>query len=102
MKMKEFQTVREVFGPIVFVEGVENAAYNELVQIVFPNGEKRNGQVLETSKGLAAVQVFGNTTGLDTKLTRVRFSGDILRLPVSDEMLGRVFNGSGEPIDKGP
>ena len=100
--MKEFQTVKEVFGPIVFVEGVENAAYNELVQIIFPDGEKRNGQVLETSKGMAAVQVFGNTTGLDTKLTRVRFSGDILRLPVSDEMLGRVFNGSGEPIDKGP
>ncbi len=100
--MKEYQTVREVFGPIVFVEGVENAAYNELVQIVFPDGEKRQGQVLETSKGLAAVQVFGNTTGLDTKATRVRFTGDVLRFSVSDEMLGRVFNGAGEPVDKGP
>ncbi len=99
--IKEFQTVREVFGPIVFVEGVDNAGYGETVQIIFPNGEKKKGQVLESSKGLVAVQVFGSTTGLDTKQTRVRFSGETLRLPVSEDMLGRVFNGSGEPIDKG-
>jgi V/A-type H+-transporting ATPase subunit B len=99
---KEFQSVCEVFGPILFVEGVEDAAYNELVNIVMPNGEKRKGQVLETRKGMAAVQLFGNTTGLDTKFTRVRFTGENLRLPVSDEMLGRVFSGSGDPIDGGP
>ena len=99
--IKEYQTVREVFGPIVLVEGIEDAAYNETVEIILPNGERKKGQVLESSKGLAAVQVFGVTTGLDTKETRIRFSGETLRLPVSEEMLGRVFNGSGEPIDRG-
>ena len=99
--IKEFQTVKEVFGPIVFVEGVDDAGYGETVQITFPNGEKKKGQVLESSKGLVAVQVFGSTTGLDTKATSIRFSGETLRLPVSDEMLGRVFSGSGDPIDKG-
>jgi len=100
--IKEYQTVREVFGPIVLVEGVDHAAYNETVEIILPNGEKKKGQVLESSHGLAAVQVFGVTTGLDTKKTRIRFSGETLRIPVSDDMLGRVFDGSGEPIDKGP
>ncbi|HIH20627.1 TPA: V-type ATP synthase subunit B [Candidatus Micrarchaeota archaeon] len=100
--IKEYQTVREIFGPIVFVEGIQDAAYNETVEIILPNGERKKGQVLETSKGLAAVQVFGVTSGLDTKETRIRFSGETLRLPVSDEMLGRVFDGSGEPIDNGP
>ncbi|MBI5225051.1 V-type ATP synthase subunit B [Candidatus Micrarchaeota archaeon] len=99
--IKEFQTVKEVFGPIVFVEGVEAAAYGEMVEIIAPNGERKKGQVLETTKGIAAVQVFGSTQGLDTKATTIRFTGDVLRFPVSDEMFGRVFNGSGEPIDKG-
>ncbi len=99
--IKEYQTVREIFGPIVYVEGVEKAAYGETVEVIMPNGEKKRGQVLETQPGLAAVQIFGNTQGLDTKETRIRFTGETLRLPVSDEMLGRVFNGSGEPIDKG-
>ncbi|MFQ5406523.1 MAG: V-type ATP synthase subunit B [Candidatus Micrarchaeia archaeon] len=95
----EFQTVKEVFGPIVFVERVQDAAYNEVVEIVMPDGEKRKGQVLETSKGVAAVQVFGQTTGLDTKATSVRFTGETLSLPVGDHLLGRTLNGLGEPID---
>ncbi len=99
--IKEFQTVKEIFGPIVYVEGVEKAAYGETVDIIMPNGEKKRGQVLETRPGLAAVQIFGNTQGLDTKETRIRFTGETLKLAVSEEMLGRVFNGSGEPIDKG-
>ncbi|MEK6924513.1 MAG: V-type ATP synthase subunit B [Candidatus Micrarchaeota archaeon] len=99
--VKEFQTVREIAGPILFVEGVQDAAYNELVIIIAPDGSKYKGQVLESSRGLAAVQIFGSTTGLDTKTTSVRFSGETLRMPVSDDMLGRVFNGAGDPIDKG-
>ncbi len=95
----EFQSVREIFGPIVFVEKVQNAAYNEVVEVIMPSGEKKKGQVLETSKGLAAVQIFGNTTGLDVKNTRIRFSGETLRLPVGDHLLGRTLNGLGEPID---
>ncbi|MFH0835195.1 MAG: V-type ATP synthase subunit B, partial [Candidatus Micrarchaeota archaeon] len=100
--IKEYQTVKEIFGPIVFVEGVDDAAYNEVVQIVMPNGEKKKGQVLETTKGLVAVQVFGTTAGLDTKKTKIRFTGEMLRIPVSDEVLGRVFSGDGTPIDGGP
>ncbi|PIT85717.1 V-type ATP synthase subunit B [Candidatus Micrarchaeota archaeon CG10_big_fil_rev_8_21_14_0_10_59_7] len=100
--IKEYQTVKEIFGPIVFVEGVDDAAYNEVVQIVMPNGEKKKGQVLETTKGLVAVQVFGSTAGLDTKKTKIRFTGETLRIPVSDEVLGRVFSGDGTPIDGGP
>lgn len=102
MAVKEFQTVKEIAGPLVFVEGVENVGYNELVSITFPDGEKRKGQVLETSRGLAVVQIFGPTAGLDIPTTRVQFLGETLRLPVSDEMLGRVYNGLGEPRDKGP
>lgn len=100
--IKEFRTVKEVSGPLVFVEEVENAAYNEVVEIILPNGEKRKGQVLETTRGIAVVQVFGDTTGFDTKDTRIRFTGEVLRLAVSDEMLGRVFDGSGKAIDAGP
>ncbi len=99
---KEYQTVREISGPIIFVEGVMDAAYNELVMITAPNGEKRRGQVLDSSRGVAAIQIFGSTTGLDTKATSVRFIGETLKMPVSDDMLGRVFNGAGDPIDGGP
>ncbi len=98
---KEYQSVKEVFGPILYVQGVKDAAYNELVNIIMPSGEKRKGQVLETKENMAAVQMFGNTTGLDTLKTRVRFTGESLRLSVSEDMLGRVFSGSGEPIDGG-
>ncbi|MEK7539856.1 MAG: V-type ATP synthase subunit B, partial [Patescibacteria group bacterium] len=100
--LKEYQTVRSIEGPLVFVDKVEKAAYNELVEVILPNGEKKKGQVLETSKGLAVVQVFGTTTGLDTHLTKVRFLGETIKLSVSEEMLGRVFNGLGEPRDNGP
>lgn len=99
--IKEYQTVKEIFGPIVFVEDVPAAAYNETVEIIMPSGEKLRGQVLESSKGLAAVQVFGATTGLDTHKTSIRFLGETFKLPVSEDMLGRVFDGTGQPLDKG-
>lgn len=98
---KDFKTVKEIFGPLVFVDGVQGAAYGEIVEIILPNGEKKKGQVLETSRGVAVVQVFGPTTGLDTKDTTIRFSGETLKLAVSEDMLGRVLNGFGEPIDSG-
>lgn len=102
MPIKEYQTVTNVEGPLVFVDRVENVGYNEIVEIILPNGEKRKGQVLDTAKGKAVVQVFGVTTGLDVKLTRVKFLGETMRFGVSEDMLGRVFNGLGEPRDKGP
>ncbi|VVB66698.1 V-type ATP synthase beta chain [Candidatus Gugararchaeum adminiculabundum] len=101
MAVKEYQTVTKVAGPLVFVSGVSNIGYNELVEVTLPNGEKKKGQVLETSKGLAVVQLFGATTGLNVNETRVRFLGETMHLPVSDDMLGRVFDGSGNPRDKG-
>jgi len=102
MALKEYETVRNVEGPLIFVEGVEGVGYGEMVEVTMPSGEKVKGQVLETSKGMAVVQIFGDTTGLGTKSTRVRFLGETARLGVSDEMLGRVFSGLGEPRDKGP
>lgn len=102
MALKEYETVRNIEGPLIFVDGVEGVGYGEMVEVTMPSGERVKGQVLETSKGMAVVQIFGDTTGLGTKGTRVRFIGETARLGVSDEMLGRVFSGLGEPRDKGP
>ncbi len=100
--IKEFQTVTDVEGSLVFVEGVSGVGYNELVEVKLPNGEKRKGQVLESSKGTAVIQIFGVSTGLDADKTSVKFLGETMKLSVSKDMLGRVFNGLGEPRDKGP
>src|SRR3989338_3058432 len=100
--IKEYQTVTDVAGPLVFIDRVDGVGYNELVEVILPSGEKKKGQVLDVSKGKAVVQIFGTTTGLDTDKTKIRFSGETIKLGVSKEMLGRVFNGLGEPIDSGP
>ncbi len=102
IKTKEYKTVREVAGPILVVEGVEGVAFGEVVRIKTPNGENRLGQVLESSKDIAVVQVFEGTSGIDTSETSVRFTGEIMRLAVSKEMVGRFFDGLGRPIDGGP
>ena len=102
MPQVSYKTVSQIAGPLVFVEKVENAAYNELVEITLGNGEKRSGQVLDTGRGLAVVQVFGATSGMDVSNTKVKFLGNTARVSVSDEMLGRIFNGLGEPIDSLP
>src|SRR3989338_11285524 len=99
--MKEYQTVTNVEGPLVFVDKVGNVGYNEIVEVRLPNGEKRQGQVHDTSKGKAVIQIFGSTTGLDIEKTKVKFLGETLHLGVSEEMLGRVLTGLGEPRDKG-
>lgn len=101
-KIREYRTVSRVAGPLLFVEGVTDVAYGEVVEIETPDGERRTGQVLEAARGLAVVQVFEGTRGLDTKATTVRFIGDTMKLPVSLDMLGRVFDGLGRPIDGGP
>jgi V/A-type H+-transporting ATPase subunit B len=99
---REYTTVREVAGPLIVVGGVEGVSYGEVVKIVTPSGEEKTGQVLEASKGLAVVQVFEGTSGIDTSKTRVRFTGDIMKISVSQDMVGRFFDGLGRPIDGGP
>jgi len=102
MKAKEYLTISSIAGPLLVVEGVKDAAYGEIVEITGPNGEKRRGQVLDSYEGRAVVQVYEGTGGLDTKGTRVRFTGETVRFGVGLELLGRIFNGRGDPIDGGP
>jgi V/A-type H+-transporting ATPase subunit B len=100
--MKEYKTITQISGPLVFVEGVSDIGYSEIVEIALPSGERKKGQVLDTQKGIAVVQVFGPTTGINLSDTTVKFLGETMQLGVSGEMLGRVFNGLGEPRDRGP
>ncbi|MDG7012450.1 MAG: V-type ATP synthase subunit B, partial [Nitrososphaerota archaeon] len=97
-----YRTVSQVAGPLLFVEKVEHAAYGEMVEVTNALGERVRGQVLDAGAGLAVVQVFGSTLGLSTAGTSVRFLGETARISVSDEMLGRVFDGLGTPRDGGP
>jgi V/A-type H+-transporting ATPase subunit B len=99
---KEYRTVGRIAGPLLFVDRIQGIAYNEIVEIIGPDGALRRGQVLEVNKGLGVVQMFAGTSGLDLARTRVRFTGDVARLDVSLSMLGRVLNGSGQAIDGGP
>jgi len=100
--MKEYRTITEISGPLVFVEDISGVGYNEIVDIVLQDGTKRKGQVLDISKKIAVVQVFGPTAGISTEKTSVRFLGETMRLGLSTDMLGRAFDGLGNPRDKGP
>jgi V/A-type H+-transporting ATPase subunit B len=102
LQLKEYTSVTKVAGPLMIVEGVDGAGYGELVEIKLSTGEKRRGQVLEVAGPRAVVQVFEGTKGIDAAKTKVRFTGDPIKLPVSREMLGRIFDGTGQPIDKRP
>ncbi|OYT44576.1 V-type ATP synthase subunit B [Candidatus Bathyarchaeota archaeon] len=98
----EYVGVSRISGPIIVVEGVRNVSFDELVEVITPEGEVRRGRVLEISRERAIVQVFEGTTGLSSSETRIRFLGEPLKVPVSTEMLGRVMNSLGEPIDGNP
>ncbi len=99
---KEYIGVQRIEGPLVFVERTHAVGYRELVECIAPDGAVRLGMVLETSDDVVLVQVFEGTQGLTIPGTRMRFQGRPLKLPVSADMLGRVFNGLGTPIDGGP
>jgi V/A-type H+-transporting ATPase subunit B len=99
---KEYKTISEIAGPLMVVEKIEGVTYGELVEIELPSGEKRRGRVLEVEVGKALVQIFEGSSELDVKESKVRFLGKGIELAVSQDMLGRVFSGLGEPIDKGP
>lgn len=102
IKTREYKTVKEVAGPLIVVEGVQEVAYGEVVRIRTGTSEERTGQVLESREGLSIIQVFEGTSGIDTQNTTVRFIGDTMKLAVSKEMVGRFFDGLGRPIDDGP
>jgi Archaeal/vacuolar-type H+-ATPase subunit B len=96
--MKEYQTITEISGPLVFAAVDEPIGYDEIVEIETPDGELRRGQVLESQSDLVAIQVFEGTTGIDRNAS-VRFLGETLKLKVTEDLLGRVLSGSGQPID---
>ena len=99
---KEYRSIREVAGPLMLVHGVEDVKYNELAEIELASGEKRRCKVLEIDKGNALVQLFENAAGINLSNSKVRFLGRSMELGVSDDMLSRVFDGLGRPIDNGP
>jgi V-type H+-transporting ATPase subunit B len=98
----DYRTVTGVNGPLVILDNVKLAKYAEIVNLTLGDGRVRQGQVLEVVGKKAVVQVFEGTSGIDARNTRCEFTGDVLKMPVSEDMLGRIFNGSGKPIDKGP
>ncbi|HSL30145.1 MAG TPA: V-type ATP synthase subunit B [Anaerolineales bacterium] len=99
---QEVVGVGRIEGPIIIVEGATNVSYDEVVEIRDMRGHLRRGRVLEVGEGRAVVQVFAGSTGLSIDGTRIRFLGETLKMPVAEEMLGRVFDGLGNPIDGGP
>ena len=99
--MKEYQTITEISGPLVFAEVDEPVGYDEIVEIETPQGETKRGQVLESSEGIVSIQVFEGTSGIDRNAS-VRFLGETMKMPVTEDLLGRVLDGSGNPIDGGP
>jgi V/A-type H+-transporting ATPase subunit B len=98
---KEYKTINEIKGPLLFVEKTEPVGYNELVEIRTEKGEVKRGQVLDTSNEVVVVQVFEGTGGLG-KESSVKFTGDVIRMPLSPDIIGRVLSGSGQPRDGGP
>jgi V/A-type H+-transporting ATPase subunit B len=96
-----YSTVTRVEGPLIVIDGVEGIGYGEVAEVTLPSGEKRLGQVLETRTSRAIVQVFGGTRDLDTDITSVRFSGETMKIPLAEEMLGRIFDGIAVPQDGG-
>ncbi|NLN40628.1 MAG: V-type ATP synthase subunit B [Clostridiales bacterium] len=100
--LKEYRSITEVVGPLILVEGVEGATYYELVEIEQQNGEIRMGRVLEVDGDKAVVQLFEGTQGLQISTSKARFLGRSIELAVSPDILGRVFDGMGRPIDGGP
>src|SRR5512139_3613587 len=99
---QEVSGVGRIEGPIVIVQGATNVSYDEVVEIRDSRGQIRRGRILEVGEDMAVIQVFAGSTGLSIDGTRIRFLGETLHMPVAEEMLGRVFDGLGNPIDGGP
>jgi V/A-type H+-transporting ATPase subunit B len=102
LHVTEFQTVSYVSGPLIFIDKAVGVHAEEVVEVVTPDGEVRRGQVLEVNRSRAVIEVFAGTRGLDVSATKVRLGGDSARLGVGTDLLGRILDGSGQPIDGGP
>jgi V/A-type H+-transporting ATPase subunit B len=100
--INEVLGVSRIEGPLVFVEGIGSVGYDEVVEILDSRGRTRYGRVLEVGEGLAVIEVFAGTSGLSIDGTRIQFMGQPYQIPVAEEMLGRIFNGLGRPLDGGP
>ncbi len=100
--IKEYRTIQEVAGPLMLVQGVEGVAYNELGEIELADGSIRRCKVLEVNGSNVLVQLFESSTGINLEQSKVRFLGKSQDMPVSEDMLGRIFSGMGNPIDGGP
>ena len=100
--IREYKTVEEISGPLMMVRMVENVTFDELVEVELPDGSIRRGKVLEVNGDTAVVQLFESASGINLAEAKVRFLGHPMQLGVSSDMLGRVFNGMGHPIDGGP
>ncbi|MFA4992083.1 MAG: V-type ATP synthase subunit B, partial [Candidatus Omnitrophota bacterium] len=97
--LREYVGLEEIVGPIFVIRNIHNVGYNELVEIVEEDGKSRVGVVLETGKGYAVVEVLGGTTGLSLKNSRINFKEKPMMMGVSEDVLGRVFDGLGNPLD---
>jgi V/A-type H+-transporting ATPase subunit B len=100
--IREYRTIKEISGPLMMVKGVEGVTYDELAEVQLPDGSVRRCKVLEVNRDTAVVQLFENSAGINLAQSKIRFLGHPLQLAVSGDMLGRVFNGMGQPIDGGP
>lgn len=98
---KEYRTISQIAGPLVFVEKTEPIGYQELATVTMPDGSQKRGQVLDTSEKTVVIQVFEGTAGIE-RAAGVKFLGETMKMPVSKDMLGRILNGAGDPIDGGP
>ncbi|MCU0861015.1 MAG: V-type ATP synthase subunit B [Methanomassiliicoccales archaeon] len=101
MTSKEYRSISQIAGPLVFVEKTEPVGYNEIAVVTLPNGEERRGQVLDSSHDVVVIQMFEGTAGIE-RSAGTKFTGETLKMPVSQDMLGRILSGSGEPLDGGP
>ena len=100
--IKETKAIKRAKGSLLIAESIPGVKYNEIVDVHLSTGEVRRGQAIDISKDATVVQVFGGVSEVDLSESKLRCKGETLRLPVSGDILGRIFNGMGDPIDGGP
>src|SRR5665647_968281 len=99
---REYLDLKSIIGPLLVVTGVRGVGFDESVEVTAPDGSRQTGRVLAVGQDEAVIELFGETVGLSLQKTRVRFTGSPLTVPVSTDLLGRIFNGMGHPLDGGP